>query len=145
VEAAKARKKRIGFELIIETALGMANIHEIAKSSKRLESLHFGVADYAASTRARTTVIGGPNPDYVVLTDKAEDGSRDLVVLAPRRRVSQYRVAPDASIHAVPVRPQLARRAIAVFQQASETFTSGQYRHVPERLAVARPRGVGGS
>jgi malyl-CoA/(S)-citramalyl-CoA lyase len=75
VEAAKARKKRIGFELIIETALGMANIHEIAKASKRNESLHFGVADYAASTRARTTGIGGPNPDYAVLTDKTEDGS----------------------------------------------------------------------
>ena len=50
----------------------MANIHEIAKASKRLESLHFGVADYAASTRARTTGIGGVNPDYAVLTDKAE-------------------------------------------------------------------------
>ncbi len=75
VEAAKARKKRLGFELIIETALGMANIHEIARASKRNESLHFGVADYAASTRARTTVIGGPNPDYAVLTDKTEDGS----------------------------------------------------------------------
>jgi len=74
VEAAKARKKRLGFELIIETALGMANIHEIAKASKRNESLHFGVADYAASTRARTTVIGGPNADYAVLTDKTEDG-----------------------------------------------------------------------
>ena len=35
VEAAKKRKKRIGFELIIETALGMANVHEIAKASKR--------------------------------------------------------------------------------------------------------------
>ena len=56
----------------------MANIHEIAKASKRLESLHFGVADYAASTRARTTGIGGVNPDYAVLTDKAEDGSRDV-------------------------------------------------------------------
>ena len=78
VEAAKNRQKRLGFELIIETALGMANIHEIAKASKRLESLHFGVADYAASTRARTTGIGGVNPDYAVLTDKAEDGSRDL-------------------------------------------------------------------
>ncbi|HQD83693.1 MAG TPA: LTA synthase family protein [Quisquiliibacterium sp.] len=85
------------------------------------------------------------NYQEVGLLTQAEDGSRDLVVLAPRRRVSQYRVAPDASIHAVPVRPQLARRAIAEFQQASETFTSGQYRHVPERLAVARPRGVGGS
>jgi malyl-CoA/(S)-citramalyl-CoA lyase len=75
VEQAKSRKKRIGFELIIEIALGMANIHEIARASKRLESLHFGVADYAASTRARTTGIGGPNPDYAVLTDKTEDGA----------------------------------------------------------------------
>jgi malyl-CoA/(S)-citramalyl-CoA lyase len=76
VEAATKRKKKIGFELIVETALGMANVHEIAKASKRNESLHFGVADYAASTRARTTVIGGPNPDYGVLTDPDVDNSR---------------------------------------------------------------------
>jgi malyl-CoA/(S)-citramalyl-CoA lyase len=76
IEQAKGRKKRIGFELIIETALGMANIDEIARASKRNESLHFGVADYAASTRARTVGIGGPNPDYAVLTDKGEDGER---------------------------------------------------------------------
>ncbi|MFO1036071.1 MAG: CoA ester lyase [Geminicoccaceae bacterium] len=76
VETAMNRKKRLGFELIIETALGMANVNEIAASSKRLESLHFGVADYAASTRARTVVIGGPNPDYAVLTDPLADGSR---------------------------------------------------------------------
>ena len=76
VEQAKGRKKRLGFEMIIETALGMANIHEIAKASPRNESLHFGVADYAASTRARTVGIGGPNPDYAVLTDKDESGSR---------------------------------------------------------------------
>jgi malyl-CoA/(S)-citramalyl-CoA lyase len=77
IENAKGRKKRVGFELIIETALGMQNIHEIAAASPRNESLHFGVADYAASTRARTTSIGGANPDYATLTHKAEDGSRD--------------------------------------------------------------------
>ena len=76
IEDAKGDKKRIGFEHIIETALGMQNVHEIAKASKRNESLHFGVADYAASTRARTTVIGGVNPDYVVLTDPLEDATR---------------------------------------------------------------------
>ena len=64
--------------MIIETALGMANVHEIAAASKRNESLHFGVADYAASTRARTTVIGGPHPDYHVLTDPDENGSREV-------------------------------------------------------------------
>ncbi|UCH74269.1 MAG: CoA ester lyase [Rhodospirillales bacterium] len=75
IEAAKGRKKRIGFEMIIETALGMKNIDEIAAASPRNESLHFGVADYAASTGARTTGIGGPHPDYGVLTDAAEDGA----------------------------------------------------------------------
>jgi len=64
IETSKKLKNRIGIECLIETALGMSNIKEIAKSSKRLEALHFGVADYAASLRARTVVIGGLNPDY---------------------------------------------------------------------------------
>jgi malyl-CoA/(S)-citramalyl-CoA lyase len=76
IETAKGLKKRIGIELIIETALGMQNVEAIAASSKRLESLHFGVADYAASTRARTVNIGGANPDYAVLTDPDEKGQR---------------------------------------------------------------------
>ncbi|MFO0991330.1 MAG: CoA ester lyase [Hyphomicrobiales bacterium] len=76
IEAAKGRKKKIGFELIIETALGMQNIESIAAASKRNESLHFGVADYAASTRARTTSIGGANADYAVLTDSDAAGNR---------------------------------------------------------------------
>jgi len=75
-EDAVGRKKRIGFEMIIETALGMANVDAIAKASPRNESLHFGVADYAASTKARTTVIGGPNEMYGVLTDPDAKGER---------------------------------------------------------------------
>ena len=75
VEDAVGRQKRIGFEMIIETALGMANVDAIAGASKRNESLHFGVADYAASTKARTTVIGGPNALYGVLTDPDEAGA----------------------------------------------------------------------
>jgi malyl-CoA/(S)-citramalyl-CoA lyase len=75
IEAAKGFTKRIGFEMIIETALGMMNVDAIAGASPRNESLHFGVADYAASTKARTTRIGGPHPDYVVLTDAEEEGA----------------------------------------------------------------------
>ncbi len=75
-EDAAGKTKRIGFSHIIETALGMANIHEIAGASKRNEALHFGVADYAASTKARTTNIGGANPDYVVVTDPDDAGDR---------------------------------------------------------------------
>jgi len=64
IEAAKGLSRRIGLEVLIETSLGMANVEAIAQSSKRLEAMHFGVADYAASVRARTVNIGGLNPDY---------------------------------------------------------------------------------
>lgn len=74
VERAKARKKRIGLELIIESALGLANADAIAAASPRNESLHFGVADFAASVQAKTTRIGGPNPRYHVLTDPLDAG-----------------------------------------------------------------------
>ena len=78
IEDAKGYKKRIGLEHIIETALGMQNVHEIAAASKRNESLHFGVADYAASTRARTTSIGGANANYSVLTGSSEEENREV-------------------------------------------------------------------
>lgn len=77
IEAAMGRTKRVGFEVLIETALGMANVEAIAQSSRRLEAMSFGVADYAASTRARTTVIGGVNKDSVVLTDRDAEGRRE--------------------------------------------------------------------
>lgn len=66
LEMQQGLKNRIGIEALIETALGMANVEDIARNgvSGRLEALHFGVADYAASNRARTTNIGGLNPDY---------------------------------------------------------------------------------
>jgi citrate lyase subunit beta/citryl-CoA lyase len=64
IETAKKLPQRIGIDVLIETALGMANVEAIATSSKRLEAMHFGVADYAASMRARTVNIGGLNPDY---------------------------------------------------------------------------------
>jgi malyl-CoA/(S)-citramalyl-CoA lyase len=78
IEEAKGYTKRIGLEMIIETALGMQNVHEIAAASPRNESLHFGVADYAASTKTRTTGIGGPHPEYHVLTDPDADGRREV-------------------------------------------------------------------
>ena len=64
IEEAKGFTSRIGIEALIETTLGMANVDSIATSSPRMEAMHFGVADYAASCRARTTNIGGLNPDY---------------------------------------------------------------------------------
>ena len=78
IETNKKIKNKIGIECLIETALGMSNIKEIATSSERLEALHFGVADYAASLRARTTVIGGLNPNYP--GDQWHHGLSELVM-----------------------------------------------------------------
>ncbi|PPD30382.1 MAG: CoA ester lyase [Methylomonas sp.] len=67
LEMQQGLKNKIGIECLIETALGMANVEDIAKQGAiggRVEALHFGVADYAASNRARTVNIGGLNPDY---------------------------------------------------------------------------------
>ncbi len=67
IEAMMGRKKRIGLDIIIETAAGMADIHRIARASRRVEALHFGVGDYSLSLKANGTRIGGPNPSYAVL------------------------------------------------------------------------------
>lgn len=64
IEQGRGFETRVGLEALIETALGMANVEAIAQFGGRLEALHFGVADYAASMRARTVNIGGLNPDY---------------------------------------------------------------------------------
>jgi malyl-CoA/(S)-citramalyl-CoA lyase len=64
IEQGKGYTTRVGLEALIETALGMANVEDIARFGGRLEALHFGVADFSASMRARTTNIGGLNPHY---------------------------------------------------------------------------------
>lgn len=76
IEQSLSRRKKVGFEILIETALGLANVEAIAQSSERLEAICFGAGDFAASTRARTTGIGGLHPDYGVLSDRGADGGR---------------------------------------------------------------------
>ncbi|MEW8507810.1 MAG: CoA ester lyase [Candidatus Thiodiazotropha sp.] len=76
IEAAKGYKP-INLHALIETAMGMANVEAIAQSCPdRLEALVFGVADYAASTQARTIGMGGTNPDYLVLGHPNDRGER---------------------------------------------------------------------
>ena len=77
IEQAKRREKRVGFEIMIETAQGMANIDEIAGASSRNESLHLGENDYAASTEMEMRTVGGPHPDYSILTEPDEAGVRE--------------------------------------------------------------------
>lgn len=72
VEAAKGRAKRISFEVIIESAAGIAHVEEIAASSPRLQAMSLGAADFAASMGMATTGIGGTQENYYMLRDGAQ-------------------------------------------------------------------------
>jgi malyl-CoA/(S)-citramalyl-CoA lyase len=79
IEDAMRFGHRIAICVLIETAIGMVNCEEIARSCPdRMEAMVFGVADYAASIQSHTTSIGGTNPDYAMLADADEDGERAL-------------------------------------------------------------------
>ncbi|MEN8831017.1 MAG: L-malyl-CoA/beta-methylmalyl-CoA lyase [Pacificibacter sp.] len=67
IEHAKGRSKRISFEVIIESAAGIAHVEDIAKSSPRLEAMSLGAADFAASMGMQTTGIGGTQDNYYML------------------------------------------------------------------------------
>jgi malyl-CoA/(S)-citramalyl-CoA lyase len=76
VERETGRARRIGIEVLIETARGVANVEEIAQSSDRLEAMIFGVGDYSIDVRSHDRVFGRPNPRYAVLTDADPAGAR---------------------------------------------------------------------
>ena len=67
LEREHGRGKRIGIEVLIETALGVAHAEEIAASSDRLEAMIFGIGDYSIEMRTFDTKFGQPNLDYAVL------------------------------------------------------------------------------
>ncbi|MBU2937882.1 MULTISPECIES: L-malyl-CoA/beta-methylmalyl-CoA lyase [Pacificibacter] len=67
IEHAMGRQKKIAFEVIIESAAGLAHVEEIAQSSPRLEAMSFGAADFAASMGMQTTGIGGTQDNYYML------------------------------------------------------------------------------
>ena len=69
VEAAKGRSRRVAFEVIIESAAGLAHVEDIAAASPRLEAMSLGAADFAASMGMQTTGIGGTQESYYMIHD----------------------------------------------------------------------------
>jgi len=64
LEAKLGLARRIGLEVLIEDAEGLANAVEIARSSPRLEALIFGAGDLSASQRARVDGNFDPVSEY---------------------------------------------------------------------------------
>lgn len=69
IERAKGRTKPISFEVIIESAAGLAHVEEIAACSPRMQAMSLGAADFAASMGMQTTGIGGTQENYYMLRE----------------------------------------------------------------------------
>src|SRR5687767_13919710 len=73
LEARAGLDRPILVHAILETALGVANLEEIATASPRMQGMSFGPADLAASRRMKTTRVGGGHPGYRVISDPDPD------------------------------------------------------------------------
>jgi malyl-CoA/(S)-citramalyl-CoA lyase len=76
LEAKAGLERPILVHAILETALGVTNVEEIAAASPRMQGMSFGPADLAASRRMKTTRVGGGHPGYRVLADPDGDAPR---------------------------------------------------------------------
>ena len=83
LEARHRLKRPILIHAILETALGVANVEEIAAASPRMQGMSLGPADLAASRRMKTTRVGGGHPGYLVREDPKADPN------APRAKAQQ--------------------------------------------------------
>jgi malyl-CoA/(S)-citramalyl-CoA lyase len=73
LEAKAGIDRPILIHAILETALGVSNLEEIAAASPRIQGMSFGPADLAASRRMKTTRVGGGHPGYRVIEDPDAD------------------------------------------------------------------------
>ncbi|MBB5516027.1 malyl-CoA/(S)-citramalyl-CoA lyase [Rubricella aquisinus] len=103
IEAAKGRTKPVGFEVIIETAAGLAHVEEIAASSPRMRAMSLGAADYAASMGMQTTGIGGTQANYYMIADHDGDASRPTYLVDPWHSVTVAIVAACRTHGLLPV------------------------------------------
>ena len=92
IESATGLERQIGISVLIETAMGMVNVDEIASACpERMEAMVFGVADYAASIQSHTTSIGGIDSNYSVGPDLGDQWHYPLSRIAVTARAHGLR------------------------------------------------------
>jgi malyl-CoA/(S)-citramalyl-CoA lyase len=79
LEAKHGLERPLMVHAILETALGVTNVEEIAAASPRMQGMSFGPADLAASRRMKTTRVGGGHPGYRVLEDPVDEAESPRV------------------------------------------------------------------
>src|SRR5213079_2289403 len=73
LEARAKLERPLLVHAILETALGVNNLDEIAAASPRMQGMSFGPADLAAFRRMKTTRVGGGHPGYRGIEDPHPD------------------------------------------------------------------------
>ncbi len=137
----------IGLEVLIETAAGLIMVHEIARASPRLQTLIFGVADYAADTGARdfrqnqdvlfyyprARILAAARAAGLDAIDSVTVQYKDLAQVERDARAGaqlgydgKWAIHPDqlAPIHAAyspkPEELERAKKIVAAYQEANE-------------------------
>ncbi|MFI7444247.1 HpcH/HpaI aldolase/citrate lyase family protein [Nonomuraea indica] len=103
---------RIGIEAQIENARGLVNVDTIAGSSRRLETLVFGPADFMASINMRTMVVGEQPSGYT--EGDAYHYVLMRLLMAARMHDLQVIDGPYLQIRDVEGFTRVARRAAAL-------------------------------
>jgi hypothetical protein len=99
------------------------------------EATEFFGQDLLGTTVRERAYLG--NYQEIGLLTPGRDGTRDLVVLSPPRRMAQYRIEADGTPRPVPVDRGKAEQAIAEYQLTDDLVQKGRYRSVPARGVAA--------
>ncbi len=151
VERAKGRKKPISFEVIIETAAGIAHVEEIAAASPRMQGMSLGYADFAASMGMQTTGIGGTQANYY-MTHEGQTNYPDpwhyavsAIVAACRTHgvlpIHSRRVATLGMVGKWAIHPKQVKLANEVFSPSAEAVAEA--REILAAMEEAKANGLG--
>ena len=93
LEAKAGLDRPILVHAILETALGVSNLEEIATASPRMQGMSFGPADLAAARRMKTTRVGGGHPGYLVLNDPPDPENPEEGRISAQQDLWHYSIA----------------------------------------------------
>jgi malyl-CoA/(S)-citramalyl-CoA lyase len=93
LEAKAGLERPILVHAILETALGMSNVEQIAAASPRMQGISLGPADLAASRRMKTTRVGGGHPGYRTIGDPDPDAGEGAVRVSAQQDPWHYTIA----------------------------------------------------
>jgi malyl-CoA/(S)-citramalyl-CoA lyase len=89
LEAKAGISRPLQLHAILETASGVAQVSEIARSSPRMQGISLGPADLAADRRMKVTQVGGGHPGYLVREEPPSGRDGERLTGAHRRTYQQ--------------------------------------------------------